>query len=345
MHTHTHVPLLRSALAVALMSMLLSTAACAAEPARPTLRLINVKKIWDKAPHNAFTDLVRYQDRFVCAFREASEHKGGIQGSRIRVISSSDNGNTWQDEGSLSDERGDIRDAKLSVMPDGRLMLLTAIQLFDKQVGLHQSLAYFTNDLKNWDGPHDVGDRDYWMWGMAWHKDIGYTIGYNAAAGYVARLYQTTDGLQYSTLVDSLEGMPKPNESSFAFKGDTAYCLMRVFGPAFLGTAQPPYDHWTWTQASEAVGGPKLIVLPTGQLLGGGRRYLPDKTWKTSLLWIDPQTARIEEALQFPSGGDCSYPGMVLIDDTLYVSYYSSHEGIGHTSIYFARVAVEDTGQ
>ncbi|MCC6683268.1 MAG: exo-alpha-sialidase [Phycisphaeraceae bacterium] len=345
MHATTHAVFQRPALFAALILILLSTAACAAEPARPTLRLVSVKKIWDKAPHNAFTDLVRYRDRLVCAFREAPAHKGGVEDSCIRIISSSDNGDTWQDEGALSDERGDIRDAKLSIMPDGRLMLLTAIQLFNKQVGSHQSLAFFTSDLKNWDGPHDVGDPDYWLWGMNWHNDVGYTVGYNAAAGYVARLYQTTDGINYSTLVDSLDGMPKPNESSIAFKGDTAYCLMRVFGPAFLGTAQPPYDHWTWTKASEAVGGPKLIVLPTCKLLGGGRRYLPDKTWKTSLLWIDPQTAQIDEALQFPSGGDCSYPGMVLIDGTLYVSYYSSHEGIGHTSIYFARVAVEDAGR
>ena len=42
--------------------------------------------------------------------------------------------------------------------------------------------------------------------------------------------------------------------------------------------------------------------------------------------------------LILPSGGDCSYPGMVWHDDLLWVSYYSSHEGKG--SIYLARVKV-----
>ena len=34
------------------------------------MEVITVRKIWDKAPHNAFTDLVRFQDRWFCVFRE-----------------------------------------------------------------------------------------------------------------------------------------------------------------------------------------------------------------------------------------------------------------------------------
>jgi len=33
--------------------------------------LVEVRKIWDQAPHNAFTDLRRFQDRWFCVFREA----------------------------------------------------------------------------------------------------------------------------------------------------------------------------------------------------------------------------------------------------------------------------------
>ena len=32
--------------------------------------LVQVRKIWDRAPHNAFTDLVRFHDRWFCVFRE-----------------------------------------------------------------------------------------------------------------------------------------------------------------------------------------------------------------------------------------------------------------------------------
>lgn len=39
-------------------------------------RLIDVVKIWDRAPHNALTDLIRFRNRWFCVFR------GGI-GSHI----------------------------------------------------------------------------------------------------------------------------------------------------------------------------------------------------------------------------------------------------------------------
>jgi len=44
----------------------------------------------------------------------------------------------------------------------------------------------------------------------------------------------------------------------------------------------------------------------------------------------------LEPLLELPSGGDCSYPGMLWHEGHLWVSYYSSHEG--KPSIYVAKV-------
>jgi hypothetical protein len=44
----------------------------------------------------------------------------------------------------------------------------------------------------------------------------------------------------------------------------------------------------------------------------------------------------LRPVLTLPSGGDCSYPGMVWHRGLVWVSYYSSHEG--KTSIYLAKV-------
>ena len=305
--------------------------------AQPDLKLKKVTKIWDKAPHNAFTDLIRYNDNWVCAFREAPAHAGGVKGSQIRIVSSVD-GKNWESAATMNDPRGDIRDAKLAITPEGQLMMLTATQFFETTKQRHQSHAWFSDDLTTWDGPHDVGDANIWAWGIQFHKGSGYSIGYRTVEPRFVRLYTTKDGKQFSTHIENLEIKNRyPNESVFVFDDqDVAYCLLRCQGPAQLGIAKPPYKDWTWTETGVPIGGPEMIQLPDGRLLGGGRLY--DGGARTSLFWVDPQSAKITEALKLPSGGDTSYPGFVFHDGKLYVSYYSSHEG--KSCIYFATIDI-----
>ena len=61
--------------------LVFTTPAAAQEPAP---RLVNTTKIWDAALHNAFTDLVRWQGRFYCAFREGKGHAGDH--GKLRII-------------------------------------------------------------------------------------------------------------------------------------------------------------------------------------------------------------------------------------------------------------------
>ena len=312
--------------------------------AQTDFKLESVTKIWDKAPHNAFTDLIRYKDEWVCAFREAPAHAGGVKGSSIRIITS-DDGKSWKSSAIMDDPRGDIRDAKMAVTPEGNLMMLTATQFFDTSKQRHQSHAWFTNDLESWDGPHDVGDADIWAWGIQFHQGLGYSIGYRTVEPRFVRLYTTKTGKKFDSHVAKLDVVNRyPNESVFVFDDqDFAYCLLRCQGPAQIGVAKPPYKKWTWKDTGVAIGGPEMIQLPDGRLLGGGRLY--DGGARTSLFWVDPQSAKITEVLKLPSGGDTSYPGFVFHDGKLYVSYYSSHEG--KSCIYFATIdiALKDKDQ
>jgi HEAT repeat protein len=295
---------------------------------------LGVRRIWDQAPHNAFTSLLRLQDRWVCAFREAPAHVGPTVDGKMRVISSTD-ADHWESAVLLEDKRGDIRDAKLSMMPDGRLMLLTATHVRGAPAR-HQSIAWYTKDLKSWEGPVDVGESNIWLWGLRWHKGVGYSIGYSTSADHFVRLYKTTDGRHFEKLVDRLDVPTKfPNESAIVFDGqDVAHVLLRSdSGNACIGQASVPYTDWSWKEANARVGGPALMLTPSGRLLGGGRLY--DGKVRTSLFWVDPQNATFTECLTLPSGGDTSYPGLVLFDGTLYVSYYSSHEN--KTAIYLAK--------
>ena len=42
-----------------------------------TAELVDHRKIWDAGAHNAFTDLIRWHDRWWCTFRESEGHVGG----------------------------------------------------------------------------------------------------------------------------------------------------------------------------------------------------------------------------------------------------------------------------
>jgi hypothetical protein len=71
------------------------------------------RKIWDAAPHNAFTDLARQGDTWFCVFREGSGHIPGSNGV-IRVLRSAD-GQHWESAALVAEQGVDLRDPKLSL--------------------------------------------------------------------------------------------------------------------------------------------------------------------------------------------------------------------------------------
>ena len=316
------------------IAFLLAGSAIAAEP---TAEIVNVQKIWDKAPHNAFTDITRYKDAWYCVFREGKGHVSPH--GALRVITSKD-GKTWESAALLTSDISDLRDAKITVTPDNRLMLCGAGALLDKTKGSHQSYIWYSENGTDWGEAIPIGDRGYWIWRITWHDGIAYGVGYRTDNGRErgTRLYRSEDGKNFEVWVPSLRSENSPNESSLLFlEDDTAYCLSRREGPdktAILGTSQPPYKEWTWKDLNVQIGGPQLLQLEDGRIVVGGRGY-PGGA-KTKLWWLDPKSAELTEITTLPSGGDTSYPGLFQYDGLLWVSYYSSHEG--KTSIYLAKV-------
>ncbi len=311
-----------------------------AQEKKDSFKLLSVQKIWDKAPHNAFTDLIWHNGRFYCVFREGTNHVS--PDGALRVISSV-NGENWEPAALITSQDSDLRDAKITVTPDGKFMLSGAEALHDKSVHTHQSLVWFSDDGTRWSKKHEIGDSDFWLWRTTWHNNEAFNFGYGCGEKKSLRLYKSNDGRNFEALVDDLNIDSYPNETSIVFKGDTAFCLLRRDGEiktGLLGTALPPYTNWEWKDLGVRIGGPDMILLPDGRFLAAIRLYETDN-WhpaRTSLCWIEPVTGKLSEALPFPSGGDTSYAGMVLRDDVLWVSYYSSHEE--KTSIYMAKVQI-----
>jgi hypothetical protein len=294
--------------------------------------LLDVRRIWDQSPHNAFTDLVRFRDRWYCTFREGQTHVSAD--GALRIITSPD-GIKWTSAALLTSPAADLRDPKLSITPTGKLMLNAVAAGADAK---HQTMAWFSPDGYKWSAPRAIGDPNFWLWRVSWHRGQAYAVGYKTAGGPGVRLYQSPDGMKFKTLVANFFDRGEPNESSLVFlPDDTAFCLLRRDGnpgSAQLGSARPPYVEWTWKDLGIKLGGPRLIQLPDGRLVAAGR--LHEGKVRTGLCWLDSEAGRLTEFLALPSGGDTSYPGLVFHDGLLWVSYYSSHEG--RTSIYLAQL-------
>lgn len=295
----------------------------------------DIARIWDQAPHNAFTDLVRFKERWYCVFREGQAHVS--PGGAIRILSSAD-GAKWDSAALLSFSGADLRDPKLSVTPDDRLMLIGAVAIERASGAAHQSLAWFSSDGRTWGEPVEIGEPDMWLWRVTWHRGRAYAFGYSTAAARFLRLYTSRDGMRFDVLADRVYDTGAPSEASLLFlEDDTALCLLRrERGNAMLGRARPPYRAWTWKDAGARVAGPDLVRLPDDRIVAAGR--LEDGAPRTALCQVNPDSGAVTELFSLRSGGDTGYPGLVSYDGLLWVSYYSSHEG--KSSIYLARVTL-----
>jgi hypothetical protein len=315
--------------------------------------LVSVEKIWDRGSHNAFTDLARWRGQWYCTFRESEAHVGGD--GRLRVLESAD-GQTWKPVAQIAEEGIDLRDPKLSVTPDDRLMIVAggSVYLGTKTLQGRRPRVMFSKDGREWTSPRPVLDEGEWLWRVTWHDGRAYGISYNPdgqrktarkEADWTLKLFVSDDGQAYK-LVTPLNVPDRPNESTVRFlpDGEMVALVRREAGNRFgwIGRSQPPYTTWRWKETTRRLGGPNFLRLPDGSLWAAGRSH--EGGTKTILARMS--TDHYEPTLELPSGGDTSYPGLVWHDGMLWMSYYSSHEG--KSSIYLARIKVpirpEDLG-
>lgn len=314
------------------------------------LENIQIKKIWDKADHSAFTDLIYFKGKFYCSFREGSGHVPGdedVDGT-VRILESK-NGEEWKSVAHIKKERYDLRDPKLSIMPDGRLMVIIGGSDYIKNELLSRMPhVSFSSDGMNFSEPEPIkmdptikSDMD-WVWRVTWFNGIGYAINYQYDEGKRIYVVKTTDGVTYEN-VSELFVSGRPNEATIRFteKGKMIIYLRREEQDkeGLLLKSPPPYTQYTWVNLKNRLGGPNMLLLPnTDKLILGTRLY--DKKEASTGLILSDYDGNQKLLIEFPSSGDTSYPGFVWMNGYLWVSYYSSHEG--KTSIYLAKIKQED---
>src|SRR5205809_3051955 len=330
---------------------LLSHVAVAGQP-----EILSVAKIWDQGKHNAFTDLIRWRDKWYCTFREADAHVGGD--GQLRLLESAD-GEKWQSAALIGEKGIDLRDPKLSITPDDRLMIVAGGSVYEgKTFKGRQPRVTFSKDGSAWTPPQRVWSEGEWFWRVTWHGGKAYGVSYNAdertspaaqeaaktgkveggPAEWKLKLVASSDGLKYD-LVTHLDVPGHPNETTLRFMPDgEMIALVRREGGSklgWIGRSHAPYKEWTWKETQDHIGGPNFIRLPDGSLWAACRSYPGGAKTALARMTADGD---YKPLLTFPSGGDTSYAGLVWHDGLLWMSYYSSHEG--KTSIYLAKIKV-----
>src|SRR5687767_9006373 len=139
----------------ALLFVLFSSSPFAPAAAAATkAEILEVRKIWDEGQHNAFTDLVRWHDRWWCTFREAEDHVGGD--GAIRILTSAD-GIKWESAARLTEKGIDLRDPKLTIMPSGNLMLNCGGSVYEgRTLKGKQSRVIYSSDGRSWTAPQRI---------------------------------------------------------------------------------------------------------------------------------------------------------------------------------------------
>jgi hypothetical protein len=336
--------------------------------------LLSVVRIWDQAPHNAFTDLVEVDGTLYCVFREGTGHVPGAAGTNgsIRVLASSD-GQNWRSVALLIEPGMDLRDPKISRMPDGRLLLLIGGAIYEGERLIRNRTCVSFGTISaggvvfsalvpvEIDAAIPDAQNSLWLWRVTWHDGVGYGVAYRTRhppnrpnrpnredEGPPSRsepdvfLVSTRNGIDYK-LVTTMAIPDRPNETTLRFlpDGEMVAWVRRERGnqSGWIGFSRAPYREWSWKEQSARLGGPDLIVLPDGQLIGVTRGHLPDRRTQTYVARLSRDGA-IEPLVTLPSGGDTSYAGLVRRHNRLLVSYYSSHEG--RSAIYLATIQLKE---
>ena len=312
--------------------------------------MIPVQKIYDALSHAAFTSLTKFKGRYYCSFREGWSHvfdEDGNAEGRVKILSSKD-GKQWETVADIGLDSTDLRDPKLSVTPDGRLMVTIGGSVYRNRVLVRtEPQVCFSSDGKAFSEPRPIqidpafrGTHD-WVWRITWHEGTGYGISYRNGE---AVLLKTLDGISYdgvctlSPASDPKEGFL--NEATIRFLGDgrMAVLIRRDPGKALLGLAPPPFKEWSWVEEPLHVGGPDFLVRDGSTLIVGGRSFAHPGHVKTVLYKGTIDGDLDERYVLLPSGGDTSYPGLLVEGDKLWVSYYSSEGSDGKAAIFLAKL-------
>ena len=324
----------------------------------PEVQVSNIRRVFHNGEHNAFTDLVQFQDRFYLTFRSCPDGHMVHPTSSI-IIMVSDDLKSWQHVHRFSVKHRDTRDPHFLVFRQ-KLFVFTgtwysgATTLPREQYDLNKHLGYaaWTTDGKSWNSPVMLdGTYGHYIWKANTFGDSAFLCGRRKTdfaegpkgegTAVESLMLESDDGLIWRkrAVFQPSQG----DETAFLFEQDGSVLAIGRRGsqPAQFLKSKPPYADWYRNDLDRYIGGPLLVRWGDRYVVGGRRST--DNGPKTSMCWLEGED--LHEFASVPSGGDNSYPGFLELSPThAAMSWYSSHEkdanGQNITAIYMADLTI-----
>ncbi|NCP65391.1 MAG: hypothetical protein GW836_12170 [Paraglaciecola sp.] len=307
------------------------------------MHILWLKKIAYQGQHSAFTDLCLYRQHLFGCFRRALNH---VSHDGVICIFKSDLAGNTKLVSRITLYGCDIRDPKLSVRPDGKLMLIAYVNFYDEKDRLSsgRNLCWVSQDGLSWSSPRQFGEVFWWLWRVRWQHKQAYGFAYNRGANavdwYAGDPLRTFNKLTPRAFCLHKHGKAYPNESDIVFDQQHCFALLRRDADSYsaqLGCSRQPYKQWQWRDLGVYIGGPVMQLLTDDVAIVAGR-IIHQQQLRTAVFTLQLSQATLSEPLLLPSAGDNSYPGLVITETAIYLSYYSSHED-NKSAIYLTKIA------
>lgn len=307
----------------------------------PKVQVSNVRRVFHNGQHNAFTDLIRFGDKFYLTFRSCPDGHMVHPSASIIILASTD-ARQWQPVHRFDVDKRDTRDPHFLVFKDTLFVYTgtwycgeTSPKYEDYDLNKHLGYAAWSKDGATWHSPIMLeGTFGHYIWRANAFGGKAYLCGRRKkdfamaprgeGAMVESAMLESDDGLIWRTraLFQEVRG----DETAFQFEADGGIVAIGRRGrdKAQLLRSERPYTQWQREELDRYIGGP-LLTRWGGRYVVGGRKTIGDEGPKTSLCWL--VNDRLHEFAELPSGGDNSYPGLVEISpNRALVSWYSSHE-------------------
>ncbi len=290
--------------------------------------------------HLAFPDLINHDSTWYLAYREADDHVYKTF-SRIVVLQSK-NFKEWKEINKFELDGWDLRDPKFSYNDfDDKLYLhvhAASISTKNEEYGTNRQDIFWDFKLasNNFGNIYDyhilkdhINNKLAWKWRPMWYDNKLLVAAY---LNNVVTFYKYDNILDYPVQFGRIG---RGSETSMTVKKDTLYFITRtdtqpIFGKFLiplaniLQTSQDSNTSITYSNLNiNGLGGPNMIIYKDTAYIAG---RVKDENYllKTMIYKYSMNSKVLEHSTTLISYGDNSYPGMILLNDTLYGVYYTS---------------------